>query len=113
LWKGRHPGHIVLNGIFPFLGYHRGIGACWAAMRFCKDLGAPLPPTGEAHLETVRKRTREVLFSFHAATRLAEANMEHGPALSAMGAVPLDLIHRILVLAGLELNESMPVNRKL
>jgi hypothetical protein len=109
LWDERRPDPKIVKGIFPVRGYHRGLQGCWAAMRLCVDLGAPVPPKAAAYLDLVRKRTREVLRCFSAPTRLVQDNKEHGPALAAMCAVPPDVLHKILVLAGLEMERSIRV----
>jgi hypothetical protein len=111
LWEAANPDAHLVKGVFPLRGYHLGLRGCWATMRFCADLGAPLSAQARALLKMVRDRTRAVLRCFHAATRLAEGNEESGPALAAMGAVPLPLVHQILLFAGLEITESIRVRR--
>jgi hypothetical protein len=113
LWEAPNPDRDFVKGVFPLRGYHPRLRlrGCWATMRFCGDRGAPLSAGAHAHLKMVRDRTRAVLRCFHAATRLAEGNEEFGPALAAMGAVPLPLVHQILLFAGLEIGESIRVGR--
>jgi hypothetical protein len=109
IWDEPNPDPKIVNGIFPVRQYFGGLKGCWAAMRLCVDLGAPVPAKAAAYLESVRKRTREVLRCFNAPSRLVRDNKEHGPALAAMCAVPPEVLHKILVLAGLEIEQSVRV----
>jgi hypothetical protein len=79
------------------------------ALRYGWAMGAALTPTMERVLEDQRRSTRAVLLCFHAATRLSRGagNVEQGIAWAVMGAIPIELIEKMLVLADLEIPESL------
>jgi hypothetical protein len=71
--------------------------------------GAPVPPSMMAVLQGQRSATRAVLLSFHVAARLSAGQGARGQkaAWAVMWRVPIELIEKMLVLADLEVTESV------
>jgi hypothetical protein len=80
-----------------------------SALRYGWVMGAPLTSVMEEVFVDQRRSTRGLLLSFHVAARLSqgEGSGERRAAWSAMGAVPVELIENILVLADFEIPESL------
>jgi hypothetical protein len=71
--------------------------------------GAPVPPLMKAVLQAQRSATRAVLLSFHVAARLSAGEGTQGQKAdwAVMGRVPIELIEEMLLLAELEVTESV------
>jgi hypothetical protein len=71
--------------------------------------GAPVPSVVKDALKAQRSATRAVLLSFRVAARLSAGEGARGQkaAWAVMGCVPIELIEKILVLAQVEVTESV------
>jgi hypothetical protein len=81
----------------------------YTALLYGALMGAPLSPAMEDMFKTQRKSTCAVLLCFHVATGLSqgEGSEEQRAAWSCMGRIPLGVIEKILLLADLEIPESL------
>ncbi len=81
----------------------------WKTLMYGAIHGAPVTPAVVALFITQRSATQAVLLSFHAAARLNQGGgtPEQIAAWAVMGCVPIQLIENILVLADLEIPESL------
>jgi hypothetical protein len=81
----------------------------WKALRYGAVFGAPVTPHVKELFEEKRRRSRAVLGCFKAAARLSAVP---GPARqkriwAGMAALPSSIVEEILILAGLEIPESV------
>jgi hypothetical protein len=89
----------------------------WRAFLYGRAMGAPLTPGMEDICKVKRAGARATLLCFHASARLSRG--EGTPTTRAVWAqmahVPIELVERIVVLADLEIPDSMlrirPTNR--
>jgi hypothetical protein len=81
----------------------------WTALMYGVVHGAPVPSVVKDVLRAQRSATRAVLLSFCVAARLSAGEGAQGQkaAWAVMGRVPIELIEKILVLADLEVTESV------
>jgi hypothetical protein len=81
----------------------------WSALMYGAVHGAPLTPAAKLALKAQRKVTRTVLLSFYVAGRLSEGEgtLEQRAAWAVMGRMPIEILENILVLADLEIAESL------
>jgi hypothetical protein len=79
------------------------------ALRYGWLMGAPLSPAMEGVFEGHRRSSRAVLLCFHVAARLSKGPGVVGKraAWSVMRRMPIELIEKILLLAELEIAESL------
>jgi hypothetical protein len=81
----------------------------WAALRYGAAMGAPLTPVMEQVFRAKRAATRTALLCFHVAHRLSRkgGHRKKRAAWAGMGAMPIEVIEKILVLGGFEISESL------
>jgi hypothetical protein len=81
----------------------------WASLRYGWARGAPLTPAMERLFRAKRAATRETLLCFHVSSRMGrgEGSRQKLAAWAAMGRMPIELIEKILLLAKLEVPESI------
>jgi hypothetical protein len=81
----------------------------WGALMYGAAHGAPLTPIVVEMLKARRSAACAVLLSFHAASRLCQGKgtPEDRAAWAVMGRMPSELVNKILVLADLEMTESL------
>jgi hypothetical protein len=81
----------------------------WKVLMYGAAHGAPVTPAVAELLGAQRSATRAVLLSFHVATRLSEGEgtPKQKAAWASVGRTPIEVIGMILILADLEIAESM------
>jgi hypothetical protein len=81
----------------------------WQALRYGWVMGAPVSRAMEEVFDAMRDSTRAVLFCFHVASQLSpgEGSEEEKAVWAAMGRVPIKIVEKILLLADLEIPESL------
>ncbi len=80
----------------------------WAALRYGAAMGAPLTPVMEQVFQAKRAATRTTLLCFHVAHRLSRkgGHRKKRAAWAGMGAMPIEVIEKILMLGEFEIPES-------
>jgi hypothetical protein len=101
--------HLPSKGIIALPCMPEDANRMWQSLRYGGFMGAPLSPAMEEMFRAQRRSTRGVLLSFHVATRLSQGwgVAVRRAAWSAMGRMPMELIEKILILAELEIPESL------
>jgi hypothetical protein len=103
------PYHLASMGRVALLCKPEDANRMWQSLRYGGFMGAPWSPAMEEMFRAQRRSTRAVLLCFHVATRLSQGwgVAAQRAAWSGMRHVPMELIEEILVLAELEIPESI------